>query len=80
MPSPIYQNMVNLIVGFPIWRRPSIFMNVAMREQCTLDLKFLDVAKVTTLISTVITNFVQTFITNWWFKNAFLAVSGIEIS
>jgi hypothetical protein len=26
MPSPIYQNMVNLIVGFPFWRRPSILI------------------------------------------------------
>jgi hypothetical protein len=37
MPSPIYQDMVNLIVGVPIWRCPSIFMNVAMLEHCTFD-------------------------------------------
>jgi hypothetical protein len=37
MHSPIYQIMVNLIVGFPIWRRPSIFMDVAMWEHCTFD-------------------------------------------
>jgi hypothetical protein len=37
MPSPVYQNMVNLIVGFPIWRRPSIFMDVAMWEHRTFD-------------------------------------------
>jgi hypothetical protein len=37
MPSPIYQNMVNLIVSFPIWRRPSIFMDVAMWEHHTFD-------------------------------------------
>jgi hypothetical protein len=37
MPSPIYQDMVNLIVGVPIWRCPNIFMNVAMREHCTFD-------------------------------------------
>jgi hypothetical protein len=30
MHLPIYQNMVNLIVGFAIWRRPSLFMDVAM--------------------------------------------------
>jgi hypothetical protein len=29
--------MVNLIVGVPIWRCPSIFMNVAMLEHCTFD-------------------------------------------
>jgi hypothetical protein len=32
MPSSVYQNMVNLIAGFPIWGRPSIFMDVAMWE------------------------------------------------
>jgi hypothetical protein len=37
MPSPIYQNMVNLIVDFPIWRHPSIFMDVAMWEHSTFD-------------------------------------------
>jgi hypothetical protein len=29
---PVYQNMVNLNVGFPTWRYPSIFMNPAMRD------------------------------------------------
>jgi hypothetical protein len=38
MPSPVYQDMVNLIVGVPIWRCPSIFMNVAMREHCIFTL------------------------------------------
>jgi hypothetical protein len=37
MPLPIYQNMVNLIVGFPIWRCPSIFMDPAMWEHHTFD-------------------------------------------
>jgi hypothetical protein len=27
MPSPVYQDMVNLIVGFPIWGCPSTFNN-----------------------------------------------------
>jgi hypothetical protein len=49
MPSPVYQNMVNLIVGFPIWRCPSIFMDVAMWENRTFDFGFLDVAKLTNL-------------------------------
>jgi hypothetical protein len=44
MPSPSYQNMVSLIVGFPIRRRQSKFINIAMCQTCTLD-KFLDVAK-----------------------------------
>jgi hypothetical protein len=50
MPSPVYQDMVNLIVGVPIWRCPSIFMNVAMWEHCTFDNETLDMAKFTTLI------------------------------
>jgi hypothetical protein len=49
MLSPVYQNMVNLIVGVPIWRCPSIFVNVAMWEHCTVDNEILDVAKFTTL-------------------------------
>jgi hypothetical protein len=49
MPSPVYQNMVNLIVVFPIWGHPSMFMDAAMWELCTFDLRFLDVTKFTTL-------------------------------
>jgi hypothetical protein len=30
MPSPVCQNMFNLIVGFPIWRCQSIFMDVGI--------------------------------------------------
>jgi hypothetical protein len=41
--------MVNLIVGVPIWRCPSIFMNVAMWEHCTFDNEFLGVTKFTSL-------------------------------
>jgi hypothetical protein len=37
MPSPVYQNMVILIVDVPIWRGQSIFMNVAMWEHRTFD-------------------------------------------
>jgi hypothetical protein len=37
MPLPIYQDMVNLIVGVPIWRCPRIFMNVAILEHCIFD-------------------------------------------
>jgi hypothetical protein len=37
MSSPVYQNKVNLIVGFPIWRCPSTFMDVAMWEHHTFD-------------------------------------------
>jgi hypothetical protein len=41
--------MVNLIVGFPIGRRPSIFIDVAMWNIVLLTLRFLDVAKFTNL-------------------------------
>jgi hypothetical protein len=37
MSSPVLQNMVNLIVGFPMWRHPSIFMDVVMWEHRTFD-------------------------------------------
>jgi hypothetical protein len=44
--------MVNLIVGFLIWRCPSIFVDVAMWEHRMFDsLRFLDVAKFTNLTS-----------------------------
>jgi hypothetical protein len=55
MPVPVYQNMDKLIVGFPIWRRPGIFMDVAMWEHRTFDSVFLAVAKFNSII---ITNFV----------------------
>jgi hypothetical protein len=41
--------MVNLIVGFPVWRHPNIFMDVAMWEHRTFDSEVLDVAKFTNL-------------------------------
>jgi hypothetical protein len=47
MPSPVYQNMVNLIVSLSIRRYPSRFINVMKWEHCTSD-RFLDVAKFTT--------------------------------
>jgi hypothetical protein len=49
MSSFVYQNVINLIVYFPIWRCPSIFMNVAMWEHCTLTVWFWVVAKLTSL-------------------------------
>jgi hypothetical protein len=42
------QNMAKLTVGFPTWRHPNKFINVALWEQCTLTMRFLDVAKCTT--------------------------------
>jgi hypothetical protein len=49
MPPPVYQNMVNLILGFPIWRCPNIFMDVVMSNIVVLTVRFLDMAKFTTL-------------------------------
>jgi hypothetical protein len=59
MPSPIYQNMVNLIMGFPNRRRQSIFMDVVMWEHRTFDCEVLNVARFTNIrMSIIITNFV----------------------
>jgi hypothetical protein len=71
--------MVNLIVGFPIWSRPCIFMNVAMWEHRTFD-SVLDVAKFTNLIPLSLLISCKLFIPNCRFKNVFLAYFGIEIS
>jgi hypothetical protein len=49
MPLPVYQNVVNLIVGFPIWRRSNKFVAVVNWEHVLLALIFLDMAKFTTL-------------------------------
>jgi hypothetical protein len=49
MPSSVYQNVVNLLMGFHIYRRPIIFMNIAIRAHC-LTMRFLDVAKFTALV------------------------------
>jgi len=32
MPSPIYQDVINLTVSLPIMRGSSVFMNVSMQE------------------------------------------------
>jgi hypothetical protein len=80
MPLSVYQNMVNLIVGFAIWRRPSIFMNVTMWEHRTFDSDVFRCGKVYYLNSIIITNLVQTFIPNCLFKNVLPAYFGIEIS
>jgi hypothetical protein len=42
--------MVNLIVGFPIWRCPSIFMDVAMWEHRTFDSEVFRCGKCTSLL------------------------------
>jgi hypothetical protein len=51
------QNMVNLIVGFPIWRRPSIFKDAEMWEHHTFDCEIFRCGKVYYSNSISITNF-----------------------
>jgi hypothetical protein len=66
MPSLIYQNMVNLIAGFPIRRRPSsIFMDVAMWEHRTFDSEVFTCVSVYCSHVNIIANFV--------FRNVFSA-------
>jgi hypothetical protein len=48
MPSPVYQNMVNLIGVFPSGDVKAKFMNVTMWEHCIFD-RFLDAANFSTL-------------------------------
>jgi hypothetical protein len=40
MPSPIYQNMINLVVRVPIRRYPGKSMNVTMWEHHTFDSEY----------------------------------------
>jgi hypothetical protein len=48
MPSPIYQNVINLVKRLSVSRGLGVFTNAVMRERGAFD-KFLDVAKFTTL-------------------------------
>jgi hypothetical protein len=57
MPSPIYQDMANLIVGVPIWRCPSMFKNVAMWEHRTFDNEIFRCGKFYYTNSIIITDF-----------------------
>jgi hypothetical protein len=56
MPSPIYQNKVNLIAGFPIWRCPGIFMDAELWEHCTSDCEIFGCGKIYYCNSIIITN------------------------
>jgi hypothetical protein len=49
MSSPIYQNVIDLVVTLSIRRGPGIFMNAVMGKMVLMTTKFLDVAKFTTL-------------------------------
>jgi hypothetical protein len=54
----IHQNMVNLIVGFHIWRHPRLFMDVAICEHCTFNCEIFRCGKFYYSNSIIITNFV----------------------
>jgi len=41
MPSPVYQYVINLVVGLPIRRSPGVFMNVSVQEHHGLNNKIL---------------------------------------
>jgi hypothetical protein len=62
MPWPIYQNMVNLIVGYSIRSRQIKFMNVTTSEHCTFNFDIFRCDKIYYSNSIIIMNFVQTFI------------------
>jgi hypothetical protein len=80
MMSPVYQNMVNLVMRLSIRRRPSEFMNVKVWEHRTFDNKVFGYGKVYYCNSIIITNLVQTLIRSCWFANAFPSDFDIEIS
>jgi hypothetical protein len=80
MPSPVYQNMVYLIVSLSIGRCASKFMNVTVQEHCTFDSQVFGFGKVYCANSIIITNFLQTLIPNCWFEKVFSKYFGIEIS
>jgi hypothetical protein len=48
----------NRIVGFPIWKCPSIFVNARMWEHCTFDCEIFRCGKVYYSNSIIISNFV----------------------
>jgi hypothetical protein len=58
IPSTVYQNMVKLIVGFPTWRHPSIFMNVPMWKHSIFVCEVFRCGKVDYPKSMIITDFV----------------------
>jgi hypothetical protein len=80
MPSPIYQNIINMGVRFSIRRHPNEFMNVTMWEHRNFDNKIFRCGKVYYSSSVIITNFVQTLIPNCWFENVVPTYFGIEIA
>jgi hypothetical protein len=79
MPSRIYQNTVDFIVGFPIWRCTSTFMEVGTWEYLMFVCEIYRCVKVYYSNSVIITNFTLTFIYNCRFENVSPAYFDIEI-
>jgi hypothetical protein len=79
MPSPIYQNMVDLAVRPPIRKCANKFMNVAMREHRTFGNDIFGCDKFYYSDSIIITNCLYTLILNNRFENVFATYLGIEI-
>jgi hypothetical protein len=72
--------MVNLILGFPIWRYPSIFMVVAMWEHRTIDSEVFDVAKFINLSVTPLSLLILCKLSLPIVSLVFPAYFGIEIT
>jgi hypothetical protein len=63
--------MINLIVSLSIRRSVGKFMNVAVWELCTFDNQIFGCGKIYYSKSIIISNIVQTLISNCWLENIF---------
>lgn len=63
MPPYIYQDVIELIVGVPIWRYPSAFRMLQCGNTVPLPIRFSDVVK-STLLLLIIISFMQVLIPN----------------
>jgi hypothetical protein len=80
MPSPVYQNMANLIVRLFIRRYPSEIMKLRMWDHRTFGNEIFGRGKLYYYNSIIINNLVQNFIPECWFEKVFPTDFGIEIS
>jgi hypothetical protein len=70
MQPPVYQDVINLVMCSSLRKGPSVFMNAAMREHGTFDMKVVRCGKVYYSNSIIITNFV-TLISDFCLENIF---------
>jgi hypothetical protein len=80
MSLPVYQNMVNLITGFHIFKRPSIFVHVGMWEHHILDREIVGCGRVCYSNTIIITDFCKLSFPICQSKDVFTAYFGLEIS